>query len=105
MVFSMIVYSGIDSLKSFSNHYQITNRKLGAGGTGEVFMAIDVWNRCQVACKAVNLIKSKAKRPEVQPQPNTALEKGWHVKLWREVELLKRISHVGSNISSLIVLI
>ena len=101
----MTAYPGVDSLKSFKHHFKITNRKLGVGGTGEVFMAIDVWNRCQVACKVVNLIKSTAKQLEEQQQHNIALGKEWHLKLWREVELLKHLSHVGLNIWSLIVLI
>ena len=93
----------IDNVKSFNNLYNVTNRKLGVGGTGEVAMAIDFWNRCQVACKIVNLIKPMGKNAETQQRPGTALKPEWRAKLWREVELLKHISHVGSLTSSLII--
>ncbi len=87
----------IDNLKSFNNLYIVTDRKLGAGGTGQVFMAIDVWNRCQVACKIVNLIKPIGKQAEEQQQPGSALKTELQIKLWREVDLLKHISHVRST--------
>ena len=53
-------------------------------------MAIDIWNQCQVACKIVKLI-DPVEKPIKQRQPSV---KGWQTKLWREVELLKHISHV-----------
>ena len=88
-----MTYSSVDSLKSFNNLYEITNRKLGAGATSEVFMAIDIWHRCQVACKIVNLIKP-AENPVEEQQPGIVLNTAWQTRLWREVELLKHISHV-----------
>lgn len=89
----------VDSLKSFNNIYIITGRKLGVGGTGQVFMAMDIWNQCQVACKIVNLIRPLAKEVEEQEKLRATIETGWQNKLWREVELLKHISHVRSTAS------
>lgn len=42
-------------LKSFGNRFEITNRRLGTGGSGCVLMAIDRWKSRQVACKIINL--------------------------------------------------
>ena len=84
----------------------MSDRKLGEGGYATVFMAVDRFTERQVACKIVKLKRvathhcsshyfgstgntSHAKiRPLLpkQPKPET---------LWREVELLKGISHVG----------
>ena len=104
MFLSILAYSSIDSFKSFDNLYEITDRKLGAGGTGEVFMAIDIWTRCQVACKIVNLINP----PDTivgEHQSDIVLNKGRQSRLWREVELLKHISHVRYRSWSRIMLI
>ena len=92
----MMTCSSVDDLKSFNHLYKVTGRKLGAGATGEVFMAIDIWNRCQVACKIVKLMQP----PENPEQSSMVHNAGWQTRLWQEVELLKHISHVGCNKSS-----
>ena len=62
-------------------------------------MAIDAWNRCQVACKIVNLIKPKGTNVGAE-QAGMNYRPDWQAKLWREVEILKYISHVRSPMSS-----
>ena len=60
----------------------MTDRVLGTGSFGQVIMAIDCFRQHQVACKIVNL-RSLPLR-----------EKDFAVRLRREVDLLKDISHV-----------
>lgn len=67
------------------NLYTITNREIGAGAFGRVRMAIDCLRQRQMACKIVNLRKSSLMR---------AGQKDFANKLWREVNLLRDISHV-----------
>lgn len=71
----------------------MTDRRLGSGIAGRVFMVIDrLWRR-QMACKTVQLRKCHADRgpglPEIRgPRDSLA-------KIWREVDLLKDLSHVS----------
>lgn len=67
------------------NLYQITDRQLGAGSYGRVHLAIDQFRQRQMACKMVAL--------KDESQPWGAGKKFANV-LWREVNLLKEISHV-----------
>ena len=102
-ILSVTIFS-VDNPKAFNNLYMVTDRKLGAGGTGEVFMAVDIWSRRQVVCKVVNLGKPIAGQVGGQQQPGTAAGTSWQKKLWREVELLKHISHVRAAASLLVIL-
>lgn len=45
--------------QQFETDYNISDRKLGSGACGEVFMAIARSTRTQLACKIVNLRKLK----------------------------------------------
>ncbi|KAL8727978.1 MAG: hypothetical protein Q9181_005506 [Wetmoreana brouardii] len=83
---------------AFDNLFMMTNRKLGSGISGRVFMVIDRFWRRQMACKIVQLKAchgnevhgylglSTAPRP---PQDHS----GRQARLWREVEILKELSH------------
>lgn len=71
--------------QSFMDLYRITDRQLGAGSYGRVHLAIDLFRRRQMACKMVALKDASQKR---------AGEKNFTKGLWREVNLLKEISHV-----------
>ena len=84
----------------------MSERKLGLGGYATVFMAIDRWNERQVACKVVKLKQEavghyashhfNTLQHACLARTQTALLKEPHpVKLWREVELLKTVSHVS----------
>ncbi len=61
----------------------MTDRQLGAGGSGRVLMAVDCFRSCQVACKIVRLTEN-----------TRAKEKAFALKLWREVDIVKDITHV-----------
>ena len=74
-----------DVVQLFMNLFRITDRKLGSGAYGEVWMAVDILHKRQMACKVVELSRS--------PQGRSA--KG---TIWREVDLLKDISHVRKRI-------
>ena len=85
--------------------YRLSDRKLGEGGYASVFMAIDRVKERQVACKVVRLRKQDACHDASQyflgfrnaslRKSKTALTKQPDAKtLWREVEILKTLSHV-----------
>lgn len=74
-----------DLSQLFMNLFRITDRKMGSGAYGEVWMAVDRARKRQMACKVVKLGKS----PQKQSGSVSFSE-----SLWREVELLKDISHV-----------
>lgn len=67
------------------NLYKITERQLGAGSFGRVHLAIDLFRQRQMACKIVAL--------KDECQTWTGGRKVAN-SLWREVKLLKEISHV-----------
>ena len=73
----------------FMNLVRVTNRKLGSGGCGEVWMAVDNIRKCQMACKIVKLEKPVRQRAGRTRSTET---------VWREVELLKDISHVRKEV-------
>jgi len=60
-----------------SNEYDVTERILGEGGQGRVYMVVKQTTREQAACKIITGQKEK-------------LEK-YH----REIEVLKQLNHVG----------
>ncbi|CAD6582985.1 MAG: hypothetical protein ASARMPRED_001122 [Alectoria sarmentosa] len=64
--------------------FRITDRKLGSGAYGEVWMAVDIFRQRQMACKVVKLDKSPQKWTGKVNLSGT---------LWREVDLLKNITH------------
>ena len=74
-----------DVVQLFTNLFRIMDRKLGSGAYGEVWMAVDILHKRQMACKVVELRKS--------PQGRSG-----NGTFWREVDLLKDISHVRENI-------
>lgn len=57
-------------------------------------MAVDRFQGRQVACKIVNLIVPRVDPSESLQQSDTVYRKEVRNKLWREVDLLKEISHV-----------
>ena len=93
--------------QSFSNLYHITERHLGEGGTATVFMAVDRWAMRQVACKIVKLHHSGPEQnvshhfqTGVQDDlariaVNTRVDSRTQ-RLRREVDLLKKLKHVGT---------
>ena len=77
-------------LQSFENLYQVMHRKLGSGAYGEVWMAVDVLRQRQMACKVIRLNKS--------PQQRSG-RLSFSEAFWREVDLLKDMSHVRFGFS------
>lgn len=73
--------SEANSSQAFSTYFTITDRQLGGGASGRVLMALDHMERRQLACKIINLASLS------QDSPNRG-------RLWREVELLSKTSHV-----------
>ncbi|RMZ83567.1 hypothetical protein DV738_g890, partial [Chaetothyriales sp. CBS 135597] len=87
-------------MRTFSESYIVTDRLLGSGAFGRVFMAVEQKTRSQLACKVVDLRKFKQQRPSrrSEKQDNTKLEEKLRI-YYREVEILSSISH--PNIISL----
>lgn len=77
-----------DLSQLFMNLFMISDRKLGSGAYGEVWMAVDNYHQRQVACKIVKLHHSLQQR-------SGKIDTG---RQWREVDLLKDISHVRKEI-------
>ena len=105
----------------FRHDYVITDRLLGAGAFGKVFMAIEQHTRKQIACKLIDLRRLAPRstsffgRPE-QPEPADKVDtrvQQKKIKKWifqkkreigvekklkqyfREVEILASINHVS----------
>ena len=98
-----------NQLQVFSNVYHVTDRKLGAGASGDVFMAIDLWRQRQVACKIGALRSHLPDSQDTSSQSSVgtmrknpfrkAAEDGLRAtNLWREVKLLKTLDHVSYSI-------
>jgi serine/threonine protein kinase len=101
--------------------YRVTDRKIGAGGYGEVFMALHLHYRKQLACKIVNLLAVKIEVSKRLRQIGKARDRSgdsdsikevlreWSRKktlslveaeagkILREVEILRTTSHVGQH--------
>ncbi|RMD43127.1 hypothetical protein DV735_g2056, partial [Chaetothyriales sp. CBS 134920] len=63
-------------MRAFSDSYIVTDRLLGSGAFGRVFMAVEQKTRSQLACKVVDLRKFKQQIPlrRSEKQGNTKLE-------------------------------
>lgn len=77
----------------------MTDRKLGSGTSGRVFMVIDrVWRR-QMACKIVQLKKCQGHKVydyhNCYKAPDLPGQQYQQAKFWREVDILKDLSHVS----------
>ncbi|KAI9784941.1 MAG: hypothetical protein M1839_001136 [Geoglossum umbratile] len=80
----------------FADRYIITNRKLGMGGYGSVYLAINQQTKRQLACKIVNLhamsLKEHAKDIKHNQKDMEASQK-WYDRWTREVEILQSLNH------------
>ncbi|KAL9028287.1 MAG: hypothetical protein Q9196_003324 [Gyalolechia fulgens] len=79
---------------AFDNLFAMTDRKLGSGISGRVFMVIDrLWLR-QMACKIIQLKKCHTDRMhDIVTKSGGCGKKNNLARLWREVDLLKELSH------------
>ena len=72
-----------DPRQLFTHKYQLTDRCLGQGAEGSVYLAIDSNTKKQLVCKVVNLDKLQGRHGREQ--------------LWRkfqEVDILRQLQHV-----------
>ncbi|KAL8926746.1 MAG: hypothetical protein Q9208_002820 [Pyrenodesmia sp. 3 TL-2023] len=85
--------------QAFSNLIATTDRKLGSGISGRVFMVFDRFWRRQMACKIVQLRKCHEDRSDVNQgngllvMPGTIGNKRRSNNIWKEVDLLRGLSH------------
>ncbi|KAL8903609.1 MAG: hypothetical protein Q9207_003811 [Kuettlingeria erythrocarpa] len=90
--------------QAFSNLVAMTDRKLGSGISGRVFMVVDRFRRRQMACKIVQLRKCHADHSNGDRRNGTPGMIGdlrRSAKIWREVDLLKDLSHILHAVSYL----
>lgn len=90
------------STQYFSNRFQVSDRILGEGAHGVVYVAQEVATSKQVACKIVNLNASSEKYMERRSQVNPG--EMWHDQVrrvaegrkvtMREIKILSKLSHV-----------
>ncbi|RMZ86075.1 hypothetical protein DV737_g165, partial [Chaetothyriales sp. CBS 132003] len=87
-------------MRTFADSYTVTDRLLGSGAFGRVFMAVEQKTRSQLACKVVDLrrFKQQGSSSDREKQGSGKLEDKLRV-YYREVEILSSISH--PNIISL----
>ncbi|RMZ89914.1 hypothetical protein DV736_g2845, partial [Chaetothyriales sp. CBS 134916] len=86
-------------MRAFSDSYIVTDRLLGSGAFGRVFMAVEQTTRSQLACKVVDLRRFKQQSSSSHgAKQGSKLEDKLRV-YYREVEILSSISH--PNIISL----
>jgi serine/threonine protein kinase len=79
----------------FSDAYTLTDRKIGSGGFGQVYMAVNKFNNRQVACKIVPLTKIKEKYSTIEASRYKFLD--FHKprpasKVNQKTEMLKMLS-------------
>lgn len=82
--------------KSFVKRYSVTDRLLGSGHYGKVYLATEVATRRQLACKVVNLRAAAAavsndNLADASAERTTGGKRG---RLMREVEILTMLNHV-----------
>ena len=84
--------------------YRVTERKLGAGAYGDVYLAVSLAQQRQLTCKVVDLRKlrlkeGRAERERTKWLRGTVARKGivdQRVnRTFREVEILKDLDHVS----------
>ncbi|KAK2749833.1 hypothetical protein FQN57_005247 [Myotisia sp. PD_48] len=103
----------LGAMKYIESQYTITNRVLGCGAYGKVFMAIDEVQSRQLACKVVNLaaLKNRLRKLELSKLPAKTNQNSMggnmkrrrltcrvesKLKMYdREVEILQNLRHVS----------
>lgn len=74
-----------DMSKLFQDRYRITQRCLGQGADGVVYLATETETEKQLVCKLVNLqsVRSKNRREELR-------------RKWQETDVLRQLQHVSA---------
>lgn len=87
--------------------YRVTERKLGAGAYGHVYLAVSLVQQQQLACKIVNLRKLRLKEEQTEQERTKGIKRLCGIvprksvvdervnKTFREVEILKDLDHVS----------
>lgn len=87
--------------------YRVTERKLGAGAYGHVYLAVGLAQQQQLACKIVNLRKLRLKEEKAEPErtkknqmlrgilPRKSVVDQRVNRTFREVEILEALDHVS----------
>ena len=87
--------------------YRVTDRKLGAGAYGHVYLAVCLAQQKQLACKIVNLRKLRFKEEKEERERTEGTERLRGIvprrsivdqrvnRTFREVEILKDLDHVS----------
>lgn len=87
--------------------YRVTERKLGAGAYGHVYLAVGLAQQQQLACKIVNLRKLRLKEEQTEQERTKGIKKLCGIvprksvvdqrvnRTFREVEILKDLDHVS----------
>lgn len=96
-------------VKYFRGRYTVSDRKLGSGRFGDVFLATEISTSKQVACKVVDMDLATRQHSDSQSgaATGTTLESGVLFakeesrRFLREIRILAKLSHV-SNMGRLI---
>jgi serine/threonine protein kinase len=95
--------STFSRFQHFHDHYAVTDRKLGGGKYGSVYLAKEVSTTRQVACKIINLqLPVQRLSPSQCP---SSVSKRWQagvqvggeekMRAMREIKILATVSHVS----------
>jgi serine/threonine protein kinase len=89
----------------FQDRYTVTDRKLGSGKYGNVYLGKEVATKKQVACKIINLELAMQQLSDFQSFSTTG--KRWEAGLYcaqeekrrvmREIKILVKLSHVSCS--------
>ncbi|KFZ14433.1 hypothetical protein V501_03251 [Pseudogymnoascus sp. VKM F-4519 (FW-2642)] len=81
----------LEQTASFAKRYSISDRLLGSGICGKVYLATEVATRRQLACKVVSLRAATVVLEDGQAREGTMRLESQRLK--REVEILMRVNH------------
>ncbi|ELR02468.1 Meiosis-specific serine/threonine-protein kinase mek1 [Pseudogymnoascus destructans] len=81
----------LEETASFAKRYSITDRLLGSGICGKVYLATEVATKRQLACKVVNLRVAVVVSEDDQARERTMRLESQ--RLIREIEILTRVNH------------
>jgi len=90
------LHSFLTAFKHFEDRYTITDRLLGTGQYGKVYLAKELATSRQVACKIVDLNKAGDDIPDLAETWVQHIRRGKEeaIRLHREIKLLAELNHV-----------
>lgn len=93
---SGILLFGADLVQRFEKEYNVSDRKLGSGACGAVFMAIKQSRRTQLACKIVDLRRLSV-APRTQASKCESRAAAEDVNCWGQKDKIKRWAEKEQN--------